>query len=171
MNFTFSNGSRCRIWLPPAIKDPILRDAPTRGFMGAISLSSGQFVRKMRRMFNLTFESLFERLLRQQTPGEPMLLVLDNARYHNAKLLAPFLRRHAQHVRRLFLPPYSPQLAHIERVGKLTRRFAPHNRYFGALLAAVKAVNACFDRAAPTQNGIATTALHYLSQYVQVESK
>jgi transposase len=30
----------------------------------------------------------------------------------------------------LFLPPYSPELNPIERVWKLTRRLATHNRYF-----------------------------------------
>ena len=75
-----------------------------------------------------------------------MLLVLDNARYHHAKLLAPYLRCHAQDLRLLFLPPYSPQLAPIERVWKLTRRLATHNRYFATLPEVLKAVNACFDR-------------------------
>ena len=45
-----------------------------------------------------------------------------------------------------FLPPYSPQLAPIERVWKLTRRLATHNRYFATLPDVLKAVNACFDR-------------------------
>jgi len=30
----------------------------------------------------------------------------------------------------LYLPPYSPELNPIERVWKLTRRLATHNRYF-----------------------------------------
>jgi transposase len=86
-----------------------------------------------------------KRLLRQQTPGRRMMLVLDNARYHHAILLAPFLRRHARNLRLLFLPPYSPQLAPIERVWKLTRRLATYNRYFATLPKVLKAVNASFD--------------------------
>ena len=46
----------------------------------------------------------------------------------------------------LFLPPYSPQLAPIERVWKLTRRMATHNRFFATLDAVVAAVFTCFDR-------------------------
>jgi transposase len=46
----------------------------------------------------------------------------------------------------LFLPPYSPQLASIERVWKLTRRLATHNRYFVTLGEVLQAVNACLDR-------------------------
>lgn len=138
------------MWVPPEIKDPILQHAPTRksvACFGAVSLHSGQFVRMMCTIFNAaTFQSFLKRLLRQQTPGRRMMLVLDNARYHHAILLAPFLRSHARHLRLLFLPPYSPQLAPIERVWKLTRRLATHNRYFATLPEVLKAVNACFDR-------------------------
>lgn len=75
-----------------------------------------------------------------------MIVVLDNARYHHAKLPAPFLRRHAPHLRLEFLRPYSPQLASIERVWKLIRQLATHNRYFATLDEMLRAVNACFDR-------------------------
>jgi transposase len=76
---------------------------------GAVSLDSGQFVRMMCPIFNAaTFESFLKRLLRQQTPGRRMLLLLDNPRYHHAKLLKPYLRSHARDLRLLFLPPYSP---------------------------------------------------------------
>ena len=75
-----------------------------------------------------------------------MILVLDNARYHHAVLLADFLRRCRRQLTLQFLPPYSPQLAPIKRVWKLTRRLATHNRYFATLPEVLLAVNACFDR-------------------------
>jgi transposase len=138
------------MWVPPEIKDPILRHAPTRksvACFGAASLRSGQFVRMMCPIFNaVTFQRFLKRLLRQQTPGRRMIVVLDNARYQHANLLRAFLRRHAKYLRLLFLPPYSPQLAPIERVWKLTRRLATHNRYFATLPEVLMAVNACFDR-------------------------
>ena len=143
------HGSRCRMWVPPEIKDPILRHAPTRksvACFGAVSLNSGQFVRMMCPIFNAeSFQCFLRQLLRQQTCGRRMIVVLDNARYHHAILLAPFLRRHARCLKLLFLPPYSPQLAPIERVWKLTRRLATHNRYFATLPDVLIAVNACFD--------------------------
>jgi len=138
------------MWVPPEIKDPILRHAPTRKSVdcfGAVSLDTGQFVRMMCPIFNaVTFRTFLRRLLRQQTPGRRMIVVLDNARYHHARLLAAFLHRHARQLRLLFLPPYSPQLAPIERVWKLTRRLATHNRYFATLGEVLEAVNASFDR-------------------------
>ena len=45
----------------------------------------------------------------------------------------------------LFLPPYSPDLNPIERVWKLTRRMATHNRYFENLNQVVDAVEAVFS--------------------------
>jgi len=43
-------------------------------------------------------------------------------------------------------PPYSPQLAPIERVWKLARRLATHNHYFATLCELVAAVVLCFQR-------------------------
>ena len=136
------------MWVPPEIKDPILRHAPTRksvACFGAVSLITGQFVRMMCAIFNAaTFRCFLKRLLRQKTPGRRMILVLDNARYHHAVLLTAFLRRHARDLRLLFLPPYSPQLAPIERVWKLTRRLCLHCRYFENLKDIISAVEAEF---------------------------
>src|SRR6202047_4220115 len=41
------HGSRCRMWIPPEIKDPVLLPAPTRkrvGYFGAVRLRGGLFV-------------------------------------------------------------------------------------------------------------------------------
>jgi len=65
---------------------------------------------------------------------------------HHAVLLAPLRRRYRKVLTLLFLPPYSPQLAPIERVWKLTRRLATHNRYFATLAEVLVAVEACFER-------------------------
>jgi transposase len=62
-----------------------------------------------------------------------MVVVLDNARWHRAKVLQPWLNKHRKHLRLDFLPPYSPELNAIERVWKLTRRLRTHNRYFPVL--------------------------------------
>ena len=66
--------------------------------------------------------------------------------YCYARALRPFLHRVRRHLTLLFLPPYSPQLSTIERVWKLTRRLATHNRYFQTLPAVLDAVTACFRR-------------------------
>ena len=124
--------------------------APTRksvACFGAVSLSTGKFVRALCEKFDaLTFESFLKRLLRHRSHSKRMVVVLDNARYHHAILLAPLLRKYRRILTLLFLPPYSPQLAPIERVWKLARRMATHNRFFATLRELLAAVEECFDR-------------------------
>jgi len=134
----------------PGGKRPDLLHAPTRksvACFGAVNLRTGQFVRRICKVFNATtFQRFLVQLRRYRMRGRRIILVLDNAPYHQAVILAPFLRQQAAHLKLLFLPPYSPQLAPIERVWKLTRRLATHNRYFPTLGEVLKAVNACFNR-------------------------
>lgn len=138
------------MWVPPEDKDPVVFHAPTRksiACFGAVSLRTGKFVRSMSIKFDAkTFEAFLKKLLRHRSRGKKMVIVLDNARYHHAKLLAPLLHQHRKHLALLFLPPYSPQLAPIERVWKLARRLATHNRYFATLDKLLGAVESCFDR-------------------------
>lgn len=56
--------------------------------------------------------------------------MLDNARWHHAKMLKGFLEEHKEKLTLLFLPPYSPELNPQERVWRQTRRKATHNKYF-----------------------------------------
>ena len=132
------------MWVPPEIKDPVLLHAPTRksiACFGAVSLATGKFVRCQSERFDArTFEVFLKQLLRHRLRGKRMVIVLDNAKYHHAILLKPLLRRYRAVLTLLFLPPYSPQLAPIERVWKLTRRMCLHNRYFGLLDGGVAAV-------------------------------
>jgi transposase len=138
------------MWVPPEDKDPVLFHAPTRksiACFGAVNLRTGQLIRRMCKVFNAkTFQVFLKQLVRHRARRRRMIIVLDNARYHHAVILKPFLREHAADLQLVFLPPYSPQLASIERVWKLTRRLATHNRYFPTLEEVLNAINACFDR-------------------------
>jgi len=138
------------MWVPPESKDPVLLHASTRksvACFGAVSLRTGTFVRSLCTTFNAaTFETFLKTLLRHRSRDTRMVLVLDNARYHHAVLLKPLLRKYRTVLTLLFLPPYSPQLAPIERVWKLARRMATHNRFFATLDDVLTAVSMCFDR-------------------------
>ncbi len=137
------------MWVAPEIKDPVLQHAPTRksvACFGAVNLRNGVFVRSFCPVFNAnTFQHFLRKLLRHRSAGKRMIIVLDNARYHHARLLLPLRRQYRCVLSLLFLPPYSPQLASIERVWKLARRLATHNRYFATLAEVLDVVNACFD--------------------------
>lgn len=62
-----------------------------------------------------------------------ILLILDNAKYHHAILLKPWLKAMESKIELLFLPPYSPDLNAIEMFWKKTRRSVTHNRFFESL--------------------------------------
>ncbi len=138
------------MWIAPEIKDPVLTHAPTRksiACFGAVSLETGKFAYDLCDTFDAkTFEAFLMLLLRRRTRDKRMVIVLDNARYHHAKLLAPLLHKYRKVLTLLFLPPYSPQLAPIERVWKLTRRLATHNRHFETLGDVLDVVQKCFNR-------------------------
>ena len=59
--------------------------------------------------------------------------VLDNARYHHAIMIQPWLNKNKDKIQLLFLPPYSPDLNNIERVWKMARRVSTHNRHFATI--------------------------------------
>ena len=138
------------MWIPPESRDPVVMHAPTRksvACFGAVNLNTGRLVTWFCPVFNgESFDAFVRRLLRHRRPGKRMVLVLDNAAYHHARALKPLLRKHRRHLSCFFLPPYSPQLSTIERVWKLTRRLATHNRHFPTLAAVLEVVTACFRR-------------------------
>jgi transposase len=133
------HGSRCRMWVPPEIQDPILLHHPTRksvGYFGAVRLRDGKFVyRAETGRFNAeTFLAFLQVLSARSVTGARRVVVIsDNAHYHKAKFHQAWRARRASRFALDFLPPYSPELNPIERVWKLTRRLCLHNRYFATL--------------------------------------
>ena len=55
------------------------------------------------------FLRFLERTLREYPTGK-IVMVLDNARIHHAKLIQPFLKENAGRLALIFLPPYSPHV-------------------------------------------------------------
>lgn len=131
------HGTRCRMWIPPEEKDPVLLHAPTRksiALFGAVQANTGQMVSMMTSIFNAeTFLEFLKRVIKKRKWGKKLVLILDNARYHHATMIQLWLNRNKKWIKLIFLPPYSPDLNNIERVWKMTRRLCTHNRYFSTL--------------------------------------
>lgn len=131
------HGSRCAMWIPPEEKDPVVLHAPTRkqtAVFGAVCVTDGRLATMKAETFNAeSFQAFLEGLLRRRKNGRKMAVVLDNARWHHARLVRPWLRKHRHAIRLELLPPYSPDLNPIERVWKLVRRLCTHNTYFKCL--------------------------------------
>jgi hypothetical protein len=95
------HGSRCRMWIPPEIKDPVLLHAPTRksvGYFGAVHLRDGRFVFRLETgKFN---GPSFFQFLQQLRPtsrgtGRRVVVITDNAPYHHSRLHLPWRDKHA----------------------------------------------------------------------------
>ena len=74
------------------------------------------------------------------------VVILDNARFHHAKLHKEWRELCQEYFALVFLPPYSPELNTIERTWKLTRRPCTHNRYFATLNEVITAVETQFQQ-------------------------
>lgn len=71
---------------------------------------------------------LLEELARLHPVGT-ITLILDNARYHHAKKVTAWLKKHRR-FKLLFLPSYSPNLNLIERLWRFLYQKILSNRYF-----------------------------------------
>lgn len=145
------HGSRCRMWIPPEIKDPVLLHHPTRksvGYFGAVRLRDGKFVfAREPKLFDAQTTWSFLRQVRQASARarRDVVMIIDNAKYHHATLHAQWRQEQKPAFELAFLPPYSPELNPIERVWKMTRRLCLHNRYFPTLEAVIGSVEATFS--------------------------
>lgn len=137
------------MWIPPENKDPVLLHAPTRksvACFGAVNIRTGTLVTAFESPFNgESFLRFLKTLLKHRARGKRLVLILDNAKYHHARALQPWLSQRREVLTLLFLPPYSPELNPIERVWKLTRRLATHNRHFPTLEVVIDAVTERFN--------------------------
>ena len=87
------HGSRCRMWVAPEVKDPVLLHHPTRksvGYFGAVRLRDGKFVfAREQNCFDAATTWAFLRLLHQRSRQRQrrVVVITDNAKYHHATLL------------------------------------------------------------------------------------
>ncbi|MED0676192.1 IS630 family transposase [Aneurinibacillus thermoaerophilus] len=74
------------------------------------------------------FLSFLQKTL-ERYPENYIVMVLDNARIHHAKLIQPFLEENKERLYLMFLPPYSPHLNPIERLWKWMKESVIANRF------------------------------------------
>lgn len=99
--------------------------------MGAMGADNGQLLTMETMRFDaLSFRKFVERIVAKAKTRKKIFLVLDNARFHHAKINKAFLSQIKSKLQLLFLPAYSPELNPIESLWKKTRRSVTHNRYF-----------------------------------------
>ena len=80
------------MWIPPEDRDPTVLQYPTRkgvSVFGAVNIRTGEFVGMVSNVFNATTFRRFLTVLIMREKGKKMQIILDNAKYHHAKLLLP----------------------------------------------------------------------------------
>ncbi len=67
--------------------------------------------------------------IKQKQPHGKVYLVLDNAKYHHARMVNNWFLNHPR-FKPIFLPPYSPNLNLIERLWRFFHQKVTNNHYF-----------------------------------------
>ena len=122
----------------PEIKSPT--DRYKVSVFGALG-KNGQLITCQNEVFDaMSFQKFLQKLIAEAQvennkngKRKKILLILDNAKYHHAKILKPWLEEVGDILELFFLPPYSPDLNAIEMMWRKTRRNVTHNRYFACI--------------------------------------
>jgi transposase len=105
-----------------------------------VKIRTGEFAGMMSDVFNAITFRRFLTVLMKHGKGKRMQIIIDNARYHHAKLILPWLEKHKDQLFLDYFSPYSPELNPIERLWKLLKKLRLHNRYFPEMKGVVKVV-------------------------------
>lgn len=72
----------------------------------------------------------FLKTVLQKYPSGKIVMILDNAKIHHAKLLRGFLEENSERLELVFLPPYSPNLNKIEELWGWLKNSVINNVFF-----------------------------------------
>ena len=111
------------------------KQIPTHGhhakvsLFGAVNAQNGELFCMESPSCNAETFLQFLQYVVTENPDKHLVMVLDNARIHHAKLIQPFLTHHEERLTLLFLPPYSPNLNLLERIWKWLKESVIANRF------------------------------------------
>jgi len=97
--------------------------------MGSYNFDTGQMTVSFHEKGNYkSFKKHLKKILYIYRGHSKIIVVVDNVRYHHAKLLKKWLLNKPV-LELVYLPPYSPELNPIERAWWYMRKKITHNRY------------------------------------------
>jgi putative transposase len=98
--------------------------------IGTLDYETGEvFVTEEEHYDAKVFLSFLEKIV-DKYQGEKIVMILDNARIHHAKLIQPFLEVHKDQLQLVFLPPYSPELNLIEGLWGWLKKSIIYNVFY-----------------------------------------
>jgi len=101
--------------------------------MGSYNYATGQMTVTFHEKGNYqNFKKHLRKLLYTYQYHSKIIMVVDNVRFHHAKLLEIFLMNHPK-LEIVYLPPYSPELNPVERAWWYMRKRITHNRFLHSI--------------------------------------
>lgn len=95
--------------------------------VGVLNYESGKIFCEEHETYDAQVFLRFLQTILLKYPSGKIVLVLDNARIHHAKLLLPFLEENQDRLVLMYLPPYSPDLNLIEGLWKWLKEKVVYN--------------------------------------------
>lgn len=124
-----------RTWFEKGKQRIIITTGKHRGvkLLGTLDYETGKIV--WHEDDNYTAETflLFLKKVVAEYPAGKIVMVLDNARIHHAKLLKPFLDEMKDRLELVFLPPYSPKLNIVEGLWKWLKSDIINNVFYNSV--------------------------------------
>ena len=121
---------------------------------GALNLESGACHLVETEVMNAeTTITLMSQLLSAYPQAGTIHVILDNARYHHAKMVREWLNTHGKKIHLIFLPPYAPNLNAIERLWAVLHKAVTHNKFYPTFNQFVDAVLGFFRHTLPSKWG------------------
>jgi len=114
------------------------RKIPTYGkhhgakLMGILNYETGEIYVEENDKYDAAVFLSFLKNIASKYSGK-IVMILDNARIHHAKLLQDFLDEHKDRLTFMFLPPYSPDLNMIEELWGWLKNSVINNAFFESL--------------------------------------
>jgi transposase len=120
-------------WFPKGQKTALKATSGRKrlNIQGALDLETFQFTFVEGEKINAqTTRQMLEKLERNNQTKTAIHVFVDNARYHHAKILQPWLDSPERRVKLHFLPAYAPHLNPIERLWGVMHDWVTHNRHY-----------------------------------------
>ena len=139
-------------WFPKAQKMALKATSGRKrlNIQGALDLESFQFTFVEGEKINAhTTQQMLEKLEAKNPTMTAIHIFLDNARYHQAKVLQPWLESSKRRFKLHFLPPYAPHLNPIERLWSVMHKWVTHNRHYATFSQFTEAILGFFRETLP----------------------
>ena len=122
-------------WFPRGQQKIIPTYGKHRGvkLLVVLGYETGEVVCKEEEQYDAQVFLSFLEAVAAKYPQEKIVMVLDNARIHHAKLIQPFLAARADTLQLLYLPPYSPQLNLIEELWGRLKKSVIYNVFYSSV--------------------------------------